>query len=332
MQNKRILIAAGGTGGHIIPAVTLSRKMLQYDYAFICGSRNIESKVYAGFGIKPYILPMGSFSVLRFAAGFAGSFAGTVQAFLEFRPDAVIVSGSYITALPGILGVVLNKPVFILEQDTVLGRTNRMLGYFAKRIFSGFDIKCRHKRKVVHTGHVLRDELFTKECSAKVNIPEGSKVILVLGGSQGALNMTRTVIEHLSAKNGLFIIAVAGDNADKFSQKENVRILPYSNDMGCLYSGSDLIISRAGALSYAEILRTGKPALFIPLPSSRDNHQLRNARYYCSMHRHFRIIEESELNPGRLSETVSDLLGMQADDAVRTDSAEIIEKEMGHYV
>ncbi len=332
MQNKRILIAAGGTGGHIIPAVTLSRKMHHYDYAFICGSRSIERKVYEAFGIEPYILPMGSFSIMSFAAGLIGSLIKTIRVFSEFKPDAVIVSGSYITALPGIMGALLNRPLFILEQDTVLGRTNRMLGYFAKRIFSGFDIRNRHGKKIMHTGHILRDELFTKQCSAKENMPEGRKVILVLGGSQGALNMTRKVIEYLSADKDYFIIAVAGDNADKFTQRDNVRILPYSNDMGCLYSSSDIIISRAGALSYAEILRTEKPALFIPLPTSRDNHQIRNARYYCSMHKHFRMIDENELSPQRLIETVSDLLEIHADSTVHTDSAEIIEKEMEHYV
>lgn len=330
MQNK-ILIAAGGTGGHIIPAITLSRKLRGYDFVFMCGSRQIENRVYESYSIEPVQLPMGSFNALSFMLSLPASIHRVFITFMTYRPDAVIVSGSYITSLPGIASVISGRPLFILEQDTVLGKTNRILGCFAKRIFSGFKLKRWHKNRTIHTGHIVREEIFSLEHRENISIPAGMKVILIIGGSQGAYSMTSTVLDALKDR-GYFIIAVAGRSADRFRDSEYVKILPYTEEMGYLYSISDVIISRAGALSYAEIVCTGKPALFIPLPSSKDNHQVHNAVHYCRENSRFRMIEEHSLNSDSIDRTIGELLRLPEGKQCRSNAVEIIQKEIGNYV
>jgi len=144
--------------------------------------------------------------------------------------------------------------------------------------------------------------------------------------------MTKMVIESASKMENIYIIAIAGMNSENFKNGPNILIMPYTSDMGYLYSISDLVVSRAGAISYAELLCAGKRALFIPLPTARNNHQSSNAAYYCKTHKQFDMIEEKDFTQNIFEKKISDLLKLRPLSKCSFEGIKTIKKEIAKYV
>jgi len=334
-EHKRMLIIAGGTGGHIIPAIAMSRELNGFEFTFICGKRKIEKQVYDAHGITPYTVDMGSFSIFRMISSSFAIFIKTFQFIRKNNFSCVVSAGSYVSLIPSAAALCLNKPLFLLEQDIQLGVTNKLLSFGAKAVFTGFQIKSIgvKNEKLIKTGHIVKRDILTDshKCS-DIQVPKDKKVILVMGGSQGSLNMTRMVIDSASKMKDIFIIAIAGMSSENFKNGPNILIMPYTIDMGYLYSISDLVVSRAGALSYAELLCAGKRALFIPLPTARNDHQTTNAAYYRRTHKQFDMLEEKDFTQNIFEKKVNDLLNHSPLKECHFEGIKTIKKEINKYV
>lgn len=334
-KHRRMLVIAGGTGGHIIPAIALSRELSGFECTFMCGSRKIERKVYDAEGIEPCVLPIGSYSIFHMLTSLLPSAAASLRLISEKRIDCVLSAGSYMSAIPAIAAILLGRPLFLLEQDVRLGKANRVLSRFAKAVFTGFKIdkSSRAKGNFIYTGHVVRREVMHPEKTVEgIDVPEGRKVLLVIGGSQGSSGMTEKVLKAASGMEGIFTIAVAGMSSEMFSDGPSVKILPYVKNMGYLYSLADIVVSRAGALSFAELLAAGKKALFIPLPSSKDSHQRANALAFMRGRPQFDMMEENNFDEEIFRSKIISLLSAEKPAPSKNGAAEKIKKEIDIYV
>lgn len=334
-KHKRMLIVAGGTGGHIIPAVALSRELSGFDCTFMCGSRKIERMVYQAEGITPEVLPLGSYSRMNMLLSALPCAFKSFAFIIKENIDVVLSSGSYMSAIPAAAALILGKPLFILEQDVRMGKANRIFARYAKAVFSGFDIRRGPSLRgnILHTGHVVKRETVNPSAhESGIKIPEGKRVLLVTGGSQGSSGMTENVLRAASKMDNLYIIAVAGMSVGRFSDSPSVKILPYVKNMGHLYSIADIVVSRAGALSFAELLSTGKKALFIPLPTSKDSHQRSNAMMFMRGRPQFDMMEEVGFDDDLFRRKVNALLDAPSPEPVAERAAESIKAEMEKYV
>jgi UDP-N-acetylglucosamine--N-acetylmuramyl-(pentapeptide) pyrophosphoryl-undecaprenol N-acetylglucosamine transferase len=325
----RIVIAGGGTGGHLFPGIAMAQEFQARNektrIIFVSTGNPMERSVLskAGFelrcitaaGIKGRGLWDQLVSVFKIPKGILES----LRVLKEFSPDLAIGLGSY-SAGPVIMGAWLRRvPVAIQEQNILPGITNRILSRFADRIYTSFENTRADldPRKVRWTGNPVRRELiedFERKSSEKVDgAGETTFTVLIIGGSQGAHRVNMAVIEaleHLEDKERLQFVHQTGE-ADERQVKEAYRrnkiqstVQSFFDDMAELYSRADLLICRAGATTVAEITALGKAAIYIPFPYAADNHQELNARS-LSDEGAAEVIVESELSGDILSQKIA---------------------------
>lgn len=286
----KILVSAAKTGGHIFPAIAVGNELKNngHDIVFIGSGASIEISA----------IKKTSFSYHRISMeGFRGkNFLGKIKSLLLIpisifkilkiikneKVDAMIGFGGFITVPVGIAFLISRKPIFIHEQNAILGSANKMLGRFSKIIFSAFKLKETFKNICI-TGNPIREEF-------RRNIPQEdySEItkIYITGGSQGSDYINTNVpvaFEGLSKK--ILIKHQCGKGKNKelenLYKKFNIdaEVKEFYENPESLISWSDFVISRAGALSVSEVTSLSKGLLMIPLPSAIDNHQLYNAKH-----------------------------------------------------
>jgi UDP-N-acetylglucosamine--N-acetylmuramyl-(pentapeptide) pyrophosphoryl-undecaprenol N-acetylglucosamine transferase len=326
---RRIVIAGGGTGGHLFPGIAVAgefmRRNVQNRVLFVSAGNPFEQAALAraGFslrgicveGIKGRGIARKARALLRVPIGIGQSawILGT------FRPHLVIGMGSY-AAGPVILAArLLGLPVVLHEQNLLPGMTNRFLARFARRIYVSFEstVNRFEPAKVRVTGNPVRREIIDTDRSA----PEPGATadagveplrVLVAGGSQGAHAVNMAVVDMLALledkdacvfvhQTGTADAAVAADAYRRHGVRATVQ--PFFDDMDRRYREADLLICRAGATTVAEITAVGKAALFIPFPQAADNHQVLNARE-LEREGAAEVIEQKELTPERLAERI----------------------------
>ncbi|MCP4627166.1 MAG: undecaprenyldiphospho-muramoylpentapeptide beta-N-acetylglucosaminyltransferase, partial [bacterium] len=298
----RVVIAGGGTGGHLFPGIAMAQEFAARNSAtqiiFISTGNPLERSVLSrtefelqsitATGIKGRGIWNQMKSVLKIPKGILES----MQILKGFSPDLAIGLGSY-SAGPVIISAWLRRtPIVIHEQNILPGITNRILARFAGRIYISFK-NTRFNRDVnrVHwTGNPVRRELLgysDRQAAQKSgDAANGLFTILIIGGSQGAHRINLAVIEaleHLNDKEHLNFVHQTGE-ADERRVKDAYRrndfrctVQSFFNNMAELYSQADLLICRAGATTVAEIAALGKAVIFIPFPYAADNHQVLNA-------------------------------------------------------
>lgn len=286
----KILVSAAKTGGHIFPAIAVGNELKNngHDIVFIGSGASIEISA----------IKKTSFSYHRISMeGFRGkNFLGKTKSLLLIpisifkilkiikneKVDAMIGFGGFITVPVGIAFLISRKPIFIHEQNAILGSANKMLGRFSKIIFSAFKLKETFKNICI-TGNPIREEF-------RRNIPQEdySEItkIYITGGSQGSDYINTNVpvaFEGLSKKILIKHQCGKGKNKDleNLYKKFNIdaEVKEFYENPESLISWSDFVISRAGALSVSEVTSLSKGLLMIPLPSAIDNHQLYNAKH-----------------------------------------------------
>lgn len=300
----RIVIAGGGTGGHLFPGIAIAEAFQ---------ARSAESRmlfITTGRPIEERVLATGTYATCRItAAGFKGVGpvgklkalfkvpAGLIAALLllvRFRPHAVIGMGAY-SAAPVITAAWMLR-IFraIHEQNCIAGMTNRFLGRFANRIYVSFPDTAigGSPEKILFTGNPIRGEIAQAQAQAE-EVPEaGAKpfTVLILGGSQGAhaINLSiMAALAHLQASEWAarirFIHQTGAADCEMVREAYakagiEARVEAFFDDMAACYAAADLIICRAGATSVAEVAAVGLPAVFIPYPHAADNHQYFNAK------------------------------------------------------
>ena len=289
----KIIIAGGGTGGHIFPIIEFINE---------CAARKIEV-LWLGTnrGLERKHKPDGCTLIEMNISGFRGKnlfkkFISIVSLFfsiiklipkiLFYRPTAIVCFGGYVSLPAGITSIMLGKSLYLHEQNAVFGTSNKILKFFSKKIFLGFPINGYNSHKIVLTGNPIRNNLQNQTQSSKQHDEFN---VLVTGGSLGSEFINTHVPKVLSSINfadyginKLNIFHQTGVNKsgyvrDLYSTSICLQTKDFFDDMHQYIFNADLIITRAGALTLSEISAYKKYCLMIPLPTSIDDHQLKNA-------------------------------------------------------
>ena len=346
----KIFVVAGGTGGHLFPAIRLTEELCQRHIAeviFVTSSRKQDIANLQDKGILFFTLPIVGFQIRGF--WYVSSFIvrlifGTMKSLfllLRCRPSVVIGFGGYVTGPIVLLAAMLNIKTIIHEQNVYPGRANKILSRFVDKIAINFPETKKYLKgmahKVIVSGNPLRKSL---KRGKKTNT---GFTILTMGGSQGSHALNRLVPEALGLISGdkkkvIDVIHIAGnkekDDVTKayHDRKVRNRVFSFTDEIGRLYNESDFVIARAGATTVSELLYLGKPSILIPYPHA-GAHQRLNAKILSDAGIAV-LLEEKQLTVQLLSENITKFMdkGVLADMAGKVtdrnnDACEILIKE-----
>lgn len=294
-----VLIMAGGTGGHVYPALAVATELLSRGYRveWVGTARGLEHRVVPAAGIVLHRLPMrgvrGKNMLHKLLALWCLVLASVAALWLVFRraPGCVLGMGGYAAGPAGVAAWLLRKPLLIHEQNAVAGTTNRMLAPLATTVMAGFPGAFRPGLAYRVTGNPVRRELLAARADYRYDFAGQRPLhLLVLGGSLGARPINEAVpgaITQLLRQNSAAIEvwhqSGAGHESDvslRYGEllDRSVRVAPFIEDMAAAYVWADLVLCRCGALTIAELSVVGRPAILVPLPHAIDDHQSANAR------------------------------------------------------
>ncbi|MFQ5866419.1 MAG: undecaprenyldiphospho-muramoylpentapeptide beta-N-acetylglucosaminyltransferase [bacterium] len=331
----RILIVLGGTGGHIYPGLALGEKLRKRNNEVILvgkkrgiGERIAQESGFSFFQIVGEGLVRGfSLKVIRFLGKFIQGFFQSIQIFRCFRPDIVVGMGGYL-AFPVVLAAKISRITCAIHEQNVLpGLTNRILAKIVNIITVSFKETERYfpSKKTFLTGNPVRKSILScarSEGVRKLNLVEGKKNLLVFGGSQGAHSINLATVKALNfltpLRKKIQIIHIVG--IEQFSEiREEYEkrdysscVLPYLLHMEYAYSCCDLVISRSGASTVAEIIAKGLPSILIPYPYATAGHQKTNAEF-LSKRGACLLIEDDQLTGEILADIIIHLIDDQAE-------------------
>lgn len=332
------VLAAGGTGGHMIPAHALAAELRRRNHGVLLITDDRGARFPGLFGGVPtHVLPAGRLGggpigwLKAFNAVIRGR-AKAINIYRQHRPDAVVGFGGY-PAFPALLAAnALNIPTLLHEQNAVLGRVNRLLAGSAAAIGTAYDevdrLKPRHRGKSVVIGNPVRDDIARL---GEMPFPPFDEVgpfkILVTGGSQGASVLGQVVPEGLallgpSLRHRLQVVQQCRpDDIERVRARYAelgipAELLTYIEDMGTKLADAHLVIGRAGASTIAELTAAGRPAILIPFAAATDDHQTANAREMTNAGG-ARTIRQSAFTPEILARQIEAM----ASDPVALDNA-----------
>ncbi len=342
------LFAAGGTGGHVYPALAvaeaLSARCPQARIHFVGGRRGIEGRLVPAAGFPLTRLPAaglrggGVLGAVRFCVTFAAGLVGSIVLILRTRPDVVLATGGYASAAPAVAAAALRRPVWIQEQNAVPGSTNRVLARFAERIYVAFE-EARGAFARAHAverlpnpvrSSILRSagQPSTAQDYTAFGLHPGVPTVLVFGGSRGARSLNRAVREGwpriAQATRWQLLAQTGGEEADAVRRAVGAAqsgaagappgapsracVLAYIDRMDQAYRIADLVVCRAGALTLAELAALGKPAILVPFPHATDDHQTRNAQAVAAAGA-ARVVPDAQMDGTALAELLQQLEG-----------------------
>ncbi len=296
-----VLVTAGGTGGHVYPALAVALELLARGYRvrWIGTRGGLEHRVVPAAGIELHYLPVQGVRGKSLWHRLRGVFllglacAGALWLVLRLSPRCVVGMGGYVAGPAGMAAWLLRRPLLIHEQNAVAGTTNRMLAPFAKKIVAGFPDAFVPKRQVEILGNPLRRELVEAGAATDYDYDgERPLRLLVLGGSLGAQPINEVMpgmVRRLGADARLEVLHQTGEAHVESARarygsllRDNIRIEPFIEDMVSAYRWADLVLCRAGALTVSELAVMGRPSILVPLPQAIDDHQTANARSLAS--------------------------------------------------
>ena len=291
----KVLIAAGGTGGHIYPGIAIANEILRRDadseVLFVGTARGLETKIVPDNGFQLALIHSAGLKNVGFTGKIKGmmvlprSFIEARKILREFSPDVVVGAGGYVAGPVLLTAHFMGFPTLVMDSNALPGFTNRRLAAFIDKAALTFeDAMTFFGKKGVVTGNPVREEFFGVAEKAA-----GDKMhVLIFGGSQGSRAINNAMIEALPllrANGSKLLITHQTGEADfevverAYSENEwqNAEILPYISNMVGAFANADVIISRAGATTCAEVAAAGKAAIMVPLPTAADDHQRKNA-------------------------------------------------------
>ena len=322
-QPLRIVIAGGGTGGHLFPGIAIAQEFAARnagtEVLFVSTGNSFERSVLSDtpFGLQTIsaegIKSRDFARQLKAIRKVPGGIIGSIRILKKFRPHLVIGVGSYSAGPVVFAAWLMNTRIVLHEQNARPGITNRILAGFATRIFISFEDRqgCFSPQKTVITGNPVRRNLLKRPAGKTPQ--EKAFTVLIIGGSQGAHAVNLAVREsliHLRERDSYYFIHQTGardlEMIKAAYRRRGIRskVAPFFRKMDSLYREADLIICRAGATTIAEITAIGKGVIFIPFPFAADNHQVANARMLCR-HGAAEMIQEHELSGRRLAERIA---------------------------
>ncbi len=333
MSRKTVLIAGGGTGGHVFPAIAVAEAMqslADVDVVFCGTERGLEDRVVPerGFRLERlHVEPIQGGGPGRAVRGALVATRATSQSFAllrALRPSAVLGVGGYASGPVSLAAALAGYPLALLEPNSVAGLANRVLAPFAKRAYLAWgDVAGFRARSVRRYGVPLRPGFAPRPYH-----PRAQPTVLVLGGSQGAAGLNERVpgaVARLARSYPVRVVHQAGRGRDASVREayarlevENATVAPFIEDVAGAIGDADLVIARAGAVTLAEVSAIGRAALFVPFPSAANDHQTKNAEALASLGA-AGVLKEADADVDRLATELRRLL---TDDAGRVAMAD----------
>ena len=319
MTQKCALVMAGGTGGHIFPGLAVAEALRARGWRvhWLGAPASMEQQLVPPRGFPFEAVEFGGVrgkgvtTLLWLPLRLLKAFGQSIGVIRRVRPDVLVGLGGYITFPGGLMGVALNKPLVLHEQNSVPGMANKLLAAIADRVFTAFPGVLPKARQVRWVGNPLR-EAFTR-CPAPAERFEGRSGplrLLVVGGSLGAqaLNTVvpkalallpadaRPIVTHQSGAKQIDAL-----RANYQAARVEAQLVPFIDDMARALAEADLVICRAGATTVSEVAAIGAAALFVPFPHAVDDHQTTNARFLVDQGAGW-LLRQSDLTPEHLAE------------------------------
>jgi len=331
-----VIVSGGGTGGHLYPALAIADALRgarpDVRVVFVGARRGLEATILPQRGEEHLLLPVHGIdrgrplSSWRAFTGLAFALVRVGRLFATLRPEVVVVTGGYAGAAAGIAAGVMGIPLVLQEQNSVPGAVTRLLTRFAERVHLAYPEAIERlplgRARCVVSGNPVRarSEKGRSEARGAFAVPEGALLTFVSGGSQGSLALNRGVASFVegvergdvSRPSLLHLLWATGrahfDGVEgalaAVGAPDWVHALPYVEDMPTALAAADVALSRAGAMTIAEFLNQGLPAILVPLPTSAGNHQLLNARALEAAGA-ARVLPEAELSAERIAEELA---------------------------
>ncbi|PAX60602.1 undecaprenyldiphospho-muramoylpentapeptide beta-N-acetylglucosaminyltransferase [Brunnivagina elsteri] len=339
----RLLIAASGTGGHLFPAIALAEKLPGYQIEWLGVPNRLETQ------LVPKQYKLNTISVEGFQKGFGisslltlGKLVGSVIAVRKLLKQGnfqgVFTTGGYIAGPSVIAARSLGLPVILHESNALPGKVTRFFGPWCDAVAVGFDVAAKYlpKSKVIYTSTPVRSQFLDAEIvsTLDLSIPPEAPLIVVFGGSQGAIAVNKLVRSCSPAwfEAGAYVVHITGDKDEEAGSLQHPQYisLPFYENMAALLRRADLAISRSGAGSLTELAVCETPAILIPYPFAAEDHQTYNANVFTAVNAAL-LFKQAELTEDILRSEVLRLLkspdelrkmGENAKTVALTDSAE----------
>ena len=329
------VIAGGGTAGHVLPGISIAQQIVaqgapRESVHFVGSSRGVETRLVAEAGFGLTALPGRglqrrlALSNLAAAIGLLRAFGQAVVVLRRRRPAVVLGLGGYASAACGAAAALLRVPLVITEQNAVPGLANRVLSRFATGAATAFE--ATDLPRATWTGNPVRTEVLAADrtsgkaaARAALGVGPERRLVAVFGGSLGSRRINEAVAgaaELWKARGDLHIRHIAGRrDHDEFAARLasghgsalGYDLVAYEEDMATVYAAADLVVSRAGATTVAELAAAGVPAVLVPLPGAPGDHQTANARRLVEAGGAV-IVSDAELDGARLAAEVDALL------------------------
>ncbi len=321
----RVLIAGGGTGGHVIPALAIGRELRDHhaaDVRYVGTARGLETRLVPEAGFPLELIHVGQLKNVspltraKTLTDLPRGVALCIRLLRRFKPHVVVGVGGYASGPAMLAAVLLRIPTLAFEPNAAPGLANRLVGRSVSAAAVNFPETATQFRNARVTGIPVRPDFFNIQANAANTTPS----LLIMGGSQGAqaLNtaMPQTAVMLLRTVPGLTIVHQAGERhldttraayAAAGADTSRVRITGFLNAVEAI-ALADLVVCRSGASTVAELCAAGRPALFVPFPQAADDHQTRNAEALVRLGA-AQLLPQSELTPERLAAAVTALLG-----------------------
>lgn len=357
----KIVLTGGCTGGHIYPALAIGDKFKEkqedVEILYVAHPYGLETSIVPKAGYELKLVTAEWFdrsNPVRLAKTLLNTAKGRREAYKvmkEFKPDVVVSTGSFVSVPVVLAGKKYGASIYIQEQNAFPGLSNKLLSKYARNIFLGFEAgreQFKEKEKLIYSGNPVRAEFYNRDKAADraaLGIPEDDIVIMAFGGSLGSTTINaigKEIIRKYGGKKGVSFIFGMGKGyydstyaelkEEGLADFDNVSMSAYIDGMPRTISASDIVISRSGALSVAEITMCGRASIFVPSPNVTADHQYFNAKAVADNGGAF-IVRESETttsevmckleelieNPERIEE-----MGKASFALAPTDATEII--------
>ena len=324
-SNLKMIVMAGGTGGHIFPALAIARTLREQGVAVTwLGTRNsMEDRLgnEAGLPIR-YV----SVSGLR-GKGILGwlqaplkltyAIVQVIRIYIAVRPNVVVGFGGFVTGPGGFAAWLMRKPLIVHEQNAIPGLTNRILSHMAKTVLEAFKGSFPQTTRAIHTGNPVRADIAAlTEPTTRIGQHEGALRVLVIGGSLGAQALNEILpaaLARLDVSQRPVVWHQAG--ANKYEETEalyrllkvDARVAPFVSDMAEAYDWADIVICRAGALTLAELCAVGLGSILVPFPHAVDDHQTHNAQQLVNKGAAI-LMPQTELTADSLAAVLKEIL------------------------
>jgi UDP-N-acetylglucosamine--N-acetylmuramyl-(pentapeptide) pyrophosphoryl-undecaprenol N-acetylglucosamine transferase len=331
VHNMRLIVTGGGTGGHLFPGISLAQAMMRAypgtEVLFIGTERKVDKTALADLGFKTMtirtqgIIGKGLTAKIKALLQQPAALFEAIKIIRKFKPALVFGVGGYVTGPVILAGRLLGITTCIHEQNSIPGLANKLLGQIAHRIFVSLPGSEKYfpANKTVISGNPVRSPIVKAAKQMRQKEYQEPLTVLILGGSQGARRLNSLMLEAaekclLGLEHLPKIIHQTGEYDEMYVQRKyaamgvNARVQAFFSDMVEIYSQADLVVSRAGATTLAELTVFHKPVILVPYPYAADNHQEINGRYLVDADGGV-MFKQSELDGEKLGMEIKRLLG-----------------------